>query len=208
MTTSEMLTELREVLADDLPTYGFSPARVLAYLNEGQEKFCEDTGFFTDTDTFTIETVVGTASYPLDSRIIRVEDVYIGERQLRRLVGVRPPATALEPVCWQTNMATGVLTVWPTPDSIVTLSPRVWRYPLADISNTTAPEIPKRMHRACIEWAAYKCYGHHDKELEGGIEALKHKGAYRQYVLEGRALKRNLDAEQIEVGTNPCYQVE
>ena len=208
MTTSEMLTELREVLADDLPTYGFSPARVLAYLNEGQEKFCEDTGFFTDTSTFTVLTEVGVVSYPLDARIIRVEDVYIGARQLRKLVGSRPPATASEPMCWRTNKATGVLTVWPAPETAVAMQLWAWRYPLADISSTAAPEIPKRMHRACIEWAAYKCYGHHDKELEGGTEALKHKGAYRQYVLEGRALKRNLDAEQIEVGTNPCYQVE
>jgi len=215
MTTAEMLAELREVLADEIPTYGFSDVRALAYLNEGQEKFCEDTGFFTDARTFTVPTIAGTVAYALDSRIIRVIDVHLNGQPLQKLHGTRAGATAPVPTCWQTSHETGVLTVWPIPDTAVSLDITAWRYPLADLRATAAagkpivnPEIPKRMHRACIEWAAYKCYGHHDIELQGSDAALKHRTAYRQYVLEGRALKRNYDAEQIEVGPNPCYQVE
>lgn len=210
MTTVEMLAELREVLADELPDYGFSDARALAYLNEGQDKFCEDTGFFTDTSTFTVATEVGKSSYPLDARIIRVEDVFIGGRQLRKFTGFRASANALEPTLWRTDAETGVLTIWPAPTSVVTMTLHVWRYPKAELKPTTTvvnPELPKRLHRACIEWAAFKCYCHHDIELQGGIEAMKHKREYRNYVLEGRSLKRNMDSEQIVVGTNPCYQV-
>lgn len=205
MTTTEMLVELREVLADELPTYGFSDLRALAYLNEGQDKFCEDTGFFTDRRTFTIDTQAGVGAYPLDTRIIRVESVFIGARELRKNVGHQPAADAVEPLTWQTDAETGILAVWPAPSSIVTMLLYTWRYPLASMTKGgIAPEIPHRMHRACVEWAAFKCYGHHDIELEGGIEALKHKSAYRQYVLEGRALKRNMDAEQIVAGVNPA----
>jgi len=208
MTTAEMMAELREVLADEIPTYGFSTVRSLAYLDEGQEKFCEDTGFFSDTTTFTVATEAGKALYPLDPRIIRVEDVFIGGRQLRKFTGFRAAADAPEPTLWRTDANTGTLTVWPTPSTAVSMTLHTWRYPLSEMkAGSKNPEIPKRMHRACIEWAAFKCYGHHDIELQGGIEALKHKSAYRQYVLEGRVLKRNMDAEQIEVGTNPCYQV-
>lgn len=207
MTTAEMLAELREVLADELPSYGFKDKTVLGYLNEGQEKFCEDTGFFTDTSTFTSPTEVGKASYPLDARIIRVNDVFVGGRQLLKFSGFRAGGSALEPTLWRTDADSRVLTVWPTPETVVSLSIHAWRYPLAEMRGAAGPEIPKRMHRACIEWAAFKCYGHHDIELAGTSEALKHKGEYRAYVLEGRVLKRNLDSEQIEVGTNPCYQV-
>ena len=173
-------------------------------------KSSKDSGFFSDTTTFTVATEVGKASYPLDSRIIRVEDVFYGDRQLRKFTGFRAAASAPEPTLWRTDAETGVLTVWPTPAAVLTLTLHTWRYPAADLKVTGTvvnPEIPKRMHRACLEWAAYKCYGHHDIDLQGGAEALKHKVAYRQYVLEGRALKRNMDAEQIVVGTNPCYQV-
>lgn len=214
MTTAELLAELREVLADELPAYGFRDVTVLGYLNEAQEKFCEDTGFFADTTTFTAQTVDGVAAYALDSRIIRVTDVFVGGRQLCKLDGHRPPQTALEPATWQTSKASGFLSVWPTPTTVVTLNIHAWRYPLADmtvnvVGSTPAvnPEINKRMHRALIEWAAFKCYGHHDIELEGSSEAARHKANYRQYVLEGRVLKRNLDAEQIVVGVNSCYQV-
>lgn len=199
-----MLDELREVLDDELPGYGFKEKTVLGYLNEGQDKFCEDTGFFSDTSTFTITTEAGKAGYALDSRIIRVEDVFAGARRLRKFTAFRVPLSAPDPLLWDTAIDSSTLTVWPTPSTVQTLSLHTWRYPKAELKATGVmvnPEIPKRMHRACIEWAAYKCYGHHDIELQGSAEALKHKASYRQYVLEGRALKRNMDAEQIVTGT-------
>jgi len=208
MTSSEMLAELRELLADEIPTYAVRDTTLVRYLNEGQEKFCEDTGFFTDTITFTVATVVGTAAYKLDPRIIRVEDVFVGSRQLRKFTGFRATADALEPTLWRTDMDSGSLTVWPTPTTVVAMVLHAWRYPLQSMRIPAAdPELPQRLQRACIEWAAFKYYSHHDTEIQDATAATKHKNNYRQYVLEGRALKRNMDSEQIEVGTNACYQV-
>ena len=59
MTLASMLTELSDLLADSqgvgLEALSLaSDARKLAYLDEGQEQFCEDTGYFLDATTFTI----------------------------------------------------------------------------------------------------------------------------------------------------------
>lgn len=206
MTTSEMLAELREVLADEVRPYAVRDTTLLGYLSEGQAKFCEDTGFFTDSSTFTIDTEVGKSSYVLDPRIIRVEDVFIGERQLCKSTRRHAAATAPEPVTWRTDQNSRALTVWPTPLTVVKMELSAWRYPLAPISKTVPPELPLRLQRACIEWAAAKHYSHHDVEIQDTTAAAKHKSNYRQYVLEGRAAKRNLDSEEIVVGVNACYQ--
>lgn len=207
MTTAEMLTEIREVLADELPTYGWSDVRLLAYLNEGQDKFCEQTGYFADRSLISIPTVAGTAVYALDTRIIRTNEVFIGTRRLTKGLGIQPDAEAPEPTLWQADTDSGMLTVWPTPTDVVTMKLHVWRYATAELSLGHDPEIPRTCQRACVEWAAWKAYGHHDAELQDGKEAKQHLAEFARYVADGRVLRHNMTSSDIVVAGDPCYVV-
>ena len=64
---------------------------------------------------------------------------------------------------------------------------RVWRYALTDLAEPGAqPEIPKRFHRAPIEWAVFKALSHHDLEQQDPVDAAKHERYFMDYVRRGR----------------------
>lgn len=76
MTRNEMLAELKVYLRETSYDAMWGDNLLLSYLAEGQDKFCEETGFFVDATNYTFATVSGTASYALPSRIISVLDVF------------------------------------------------------------------------------------------------------------------------------------
>jgi len=76
MTRTEMLAELKIYLRETSYDAMWGDNLLLSYLAEGQDKFCDETGFFVDATNYTFATVSGTASYALPSRIISVLDVF------------------------------------------------------------------------------------------------------------------------------------
>jgi len=77
MTRSELLAELKQVLRETAYDAAWGDTLLLRYLAEGQDKLCEETGFFVDAQNYTVATQAGVASYALTStRIISVLDVF------------------------------------------------------------------------------------------------------------------------------------
>lgn len=225
MTRDRLLAELRAVLDDEIANYGWSDIILLPYLAEGQDVFCEETGYFTDATTYTITTEAGVASYSLSDRVIKVLDIYYGTKKLGKFqeedkTVVVPPgfpqtfvASQTTPYAWQADYATGNVTLYPTPDGVYTLTLRVWRYAINDLAgddingDPAQPEIPSALQRACVEYAAYKALMHHDKEQQDPVKAREHYSAFMMYVHRGKNALNRRQATEIRVGGNPLYVV-
>jgi hypothetical protein len=220
MTRTEMLSELTDLLAD---TAGAgtgdqlaSDSRKYAYLSEGQEHFCEDTGYFVDNTTFHIHTVAGTAAYAADPLIIKVLEVWESGRILTPYQQSDRPfiydfgttVSSAPPAYWQMDEQTGQIHLYPTPDAVYTVTLRAWRYPLLSIDGDRAdPELPTTLQRACIEWAAYKILNHHDAELRNKAKANEHYEMYQEYVTRGLKMFRRRKGTQSYAGCQLMYQV-
>ena len=219
-TAEQLLKELKHVLYES-PYDGFwTDSMLLGYLAEGQDRFCEDTGYFVDPNEYTITTEEDVASYPFSSRIIRIMDVYDGDRALRRFEEQskaswkNPDLTEYEvnqTRLWgfQTDFAPGYVTIWPVPKDVRTLTLRVWRYAKKSLCESlqTQVEIPLQFARAIIEYAAYKAYSHHDQELQDTLKATDHFTAYQYYVDRGEESFRRLRGAEQRVGPSPVYVV-
>lgn len=233
MTRAEMLAELRLVIDDTVANYGWSDTTLLGYLAEGQDKFCEETGFFVDNTNYTITLETGVKTYAIPARAIEIMEVWDDTRRLQHFQQqdrgrlwsadcfTSTASTPGLPYGWQADEQTGTLTLDRAPTAaengrVLTL--RLWRYsryalddnavPVQGGDPTNAePEIPGRFQRACIEWAAFKAYSHHDAEQGNKIKAADHLAAFRIYTREGRAAHRRLRAQDTVIRPNPIYVV-
>lgn len=232
MTREAMLTELRDLVDESATDAKVREATLLSYLAEGQDKFCEETGYFRDIANYTLTLQTNVAVYAIPARAIQVLDIWDGTRKLghfeerdRAAVATDwDPAQAVsatgKPNAWQTDRTTGYVTFDKTPTAAengTVLTLHLWRYsryaldddavPVQPSGTTTAePEIPNRFHRACIEWAAYKVFMHHDKEIQDPVKASDHLAAFNAYVLAGKVALRRYQNLETRVGTNSAYR--
>lgn len=214
----DLYKELNHLLYESAYDGAWPKAMLMRYLEEGEDQFCRDTGFFVDPTTYSVTTEEGETSYLLDSRIIKVMNAYVDGRELGRfeqqdVVPAIPAALQVEdrhPRFFQTDHHLGHITFWPTPDDAFTVNLRVWRrsrIPLCQKFEHDEPEIPAHLHRALVEWAAYKALNHHDMELQDPIKAADHFAAYMNYVERGRDAFWQLRGAGHRVGPNPAYVV-
>ena len=69
------------------------------------------------------------------------------------------------------------------------------------------PELfPPRLRRACVEWAAYKAFMHHDMETQDPVKAGDHLNAYKMYASDGRTHFRRVHGLEVSVGIDPAYR--
>lgn len=231
MTRAEMLAELKLVLGEsNIPYASWTDTTLLGYLAEGQDKFCEETGYFRDISNFTLTLQTGVAVYPIPDRIIQIMDIWDGLRKLGKVLtgnatyeydsGFPFNTEAVgAPTMWTTEEETGVIKISPTPTATENgriLVLQVWRYSLYDLAGDgpvpdegetppAAPEIPSRFQRACIEWAAHKALIHHDLDSQDKVKSQDHLKSFMGYVADGiTAFRRghNLDTR---VGISPAY---
>lgn len=232
MTRAELLAELYTVLNADTiaPPGGWSEPLLLRYLAEGQDKFCEETGFFRDIDTYQIALRAGVSLYAVSDRVIQILDIWDGLRKLGKVqqdsivsdtwpVDFGSEVTG-RPILWQTDQSTGFVKLFPTPtaaETSIVLALHTWRYSKYDLAGDgpvpeegptlpADPEIPSRFQRACIEWAAYKAFNHHDMEAQDPVKAVDHLRMFDAYVADGvRAFRRRHNIET-RVGADPAYR--
>lgn len=214
MDVSEALAELRHVLYESSYDGAWSDILLTSYLSEGQDRFCEDVGLFIDPVSFKITTEAGVDSYKLNSRIIRVLNARIGNRELTRydekhgnVVRGQYGGGGIEPEFYRTDVAPGYITFASLPQDAYTVHLRVWRYALCPLEESGEFELPYQFRRACIEYAAYKALNHHDMELQDPIKARDHYQIYRDYVARGKDWIHNLLGATYEVVPNQQYVV-
>jgi len=216
MTKAELLAELNLILDGSVSSCGSDalcpPAQKTKWLSEGQDKFCEDTGLFVDiTNTaFQVTLVVGQRDYILDDRIIKVLEVWDDTRFVPPLE--RPFRSDMSsllvgegaPQAWLCDREPGKITLYPAPTEVKTLQMKVWRYPMTPLTDGE-PELPSRLQRACVEWAAYKVLLMHDAELRNKAKAVEHLSNYQQYVADGIKYLKRLRGVDLQFGCDPIY---
>ena len=230
MTRTQMLANLREIIDESTVQHAWEESTLLSYLAEGQDKFCEDTGFFSDITNYSITLADGVAVYAIPDRVIQVLDIFDGTRKLGKFQEEdRPlasttwnptedPTVAATPTAWQADQASGFITFNNTPqaaDDGDTYQLRVWRYSRfalddddIDGSGTDAsPEIPQRFHRAAVSYAAFWALMHHDEEQQDPVKAADHDAIYRRYATEGKRYFRRFHGRTTRVGVNAAYVV-
>lgn len=223
-----MFTELRSRLSDDVAPYKWSDAFLLSVLAEGQDKFCEETGYFVDFSNYAVTLQTGVAVYAVPTRAIEVLDIWDGTRRLGKyqesdrsaVTQDWDPAVSASqsgrPQRWQTDRSTGSITFDRVPTAVengVVLQLRVWRYsryaldgdgPVANV--VAEPEIPSRFHRAPIEWAAFKAYTDHDAEKADRVKAETHERNFAAYCRDGKRALQRIQGHSLRVGTAPAYR--
>jgi len=218
VTRTEAVEELRRVLADVIgPRYAWDTDRLMRLLSIGQDQFCKDTGFFTDFSTYTLATEANVASYAIDPRIIQVLEAWYGDIKLQQFYQgqrVSLPPSPGQPIQWQTDQQTGKLTFWPALNGVYQVSLRVWRRSLLPLNHKrgtvydTEFELPDDSHHlACVEYAAYKALGDHDRELQDPVKALEHLNNYKVLAREGKRDFQRLSGGVGNVVPNTLYVV-
>lgn len=213
MTRAELFAELKAVLNDSDQDGMWSDRALLNYLAEGQDIFCEETGYFQDKTNYTITLVADQADYALSDRIIKLEKVWDGTRQLKKLVSGGWPTTVVSstPAYWTTGREAGKVSLYPTPtadNAGDTYALDVWRYSRNYLADTGAsPEIPARFHWACVEWAAYKALSNDDMEIYDPKAAARHKQNFFEYVANGRIALDRIMGNELYVEPNQTYVV-
>ena len=226
MTRAEMLIELYAVLNADSasPPAGWSEASLLRYLAEGQDKFCEQTGYFRDITNYSLTLQTGVAVYAIPDRTIQVLDIWDGTRKLGKIL---PDSTTVSdewpedlgaaatgpPAQWRTDQTTGYIKL---NGDVLTL--HLWRYSRYDLAGSgavpegggaappAAPELPSRFQLACVEWAAYKAFNIHDMEAQDPVKAKDHLDNFKGYVSDGIAQMRRYHNQETRVGMDPAYR--
>lgn len=226
MTRAEMLAELLEVLNEAANPTAYSSTTLLRYLAEGQDKFCERTGYFKDKTNFSITLESGTATYDIPDRVIQILDIWDGTRKLkhRQVIDEEDgldttyftPSSPGTPLYWDTADETEVITIYPTPSAAeneLVLTLQVWRYSRYDLAGDGAtagvaatPEIPSRFQRAPIEWAAFKALNHHDLDTQDKVKAAEHLGYFNMYVEDGIAARNRIHNREVRTTSNPAYR--
>ena len=233
MLRDELLAELRSVVDDTIRPYGWSDIRLAYWLSEGQDKFCEQSGFWSDRATYTITTVLNQADYTVPERVVAVRSVWDGVNRLLDLSGAintlanhrdffgenysgssyasgEFPAGTLpsRPYRYRTDLETGILSLLEPPLAGIVLKLRVHRRSKIRFSVEGAElEIPEEFHYAPVEYAAAKAFGDHDRELQDPVKANDHLLNFKRYVKEGQRAYRRLTGEYIDVVPNQLYVV-
>lgn len=205
MNKDQLVAKTRQILSDtvDAP-YGndqyllVTEDEIVDYLDEGQEKFCRDTGFILDDGVIDasaaslITLVADTNTYSLHSSIIQVREVVYAGQQLLPATTIGHTLDTGTGICrYATDKNNTHIRIYGTPNSDTVavdsnLYLNVWRYPLTTIASTGQPEILDQFHFALPHYAAYKIYGHADEELNNPREQQKQAQMFFAAVLDGK----------------------
>lgn len=197
----ELLTELRFVIDDTVAPYAWSDLRLTRWLADGEDKFCEQTGYFTDSTTYTLTTQGGVTQYALPSdRIIEVLEVWDGAHKLRQFTQLdrsqyynATPLPWKHPNAWQVDQQTNYLTLLEPPLDGLVLTLRVHRRAAQRLDHkngasydVTAPSIPEQFHLGLVEYGAANAFGDHDRERQDPVKAKDHMDNFADYVRDGK----------------------
>jgi hypothetical protein len=220
MTTTEALAELKTVLRETTYDAAWGDTLLTSYLAEGQDKFCEKTGFFQDFTTDSLTLVEDQLLYAIPARTIQIIDIWDGNTMLGKFMeqdrsSIRRtwnPSESIQrtgsPRAWQTDRTTGFINfdAAPTADQAGNkLDVFVWRYSSTDLTATDTIEIPDQFHRALIEYAAFKALSHHDMEQQDKIKARDHLAEFNAYIHGGKRAMQRLHGIETRVGTDQSY---
>jgi hypothetical protein len=222
MTRVELLDELREKLSDTRRPYAWSDTRLLRMMADGEDRFCEETGYFTDNTAYTITTTGGEAHYLLPSdRIIEVLEIWDGAHKLRNFTELDrsqyynlPAMPWKRPIAWQVDQQTGTISLLELPLDGLVLTLRVHRraakrldHKVGPSYDVASPSIPVQCHLALVEYAAAEALLDHDKELQDPVKSKTHADRFNAYLHQGRKLFTRINGASMQITPAQQYVV-
>ena len=236
MNKAQLLAEFR-LKADDTagPPYAWSDERIIQWISEGQDIFCERTGFWTDKSTYGFTTMAGQRDYVLDPRIIQVNEVWDGQRRLHQYTEgdlpryrsdsgnpldwplspdygdgiVQPSGMILQrrPDAWQTDAETEKLTLFAPPPAGIFLAMHVWRYAKVPFAVSGVLEAPPRFHQAHVHYAVAQALNDHDRERQDLVKSADHLRIFNEGCAQGAVAFDRLNGATPRVEPSQYYVV-
>jgi hypothetical protein len=177
MNFSQLTALARIKLSDEVAPHRLTDNAALLFLQEAETEACRRARLLVDSSTAaicTIAVVAGTALYALDSRVLAVRAAYLSGKSapLTRWATILMDqeranwqASTGTPNTFLTDYETGHIRLYPIPTANATLSLRVSRLPLTELTEVSSPEIHVRYHQKLLEWVVYRMRSIEDSEL-------------------------------------------
>ena len=192
MDTGELLTLLRQELADTVEPYLWSDEELLTYLNDAQTMLARKTDGIPDASTPVVTQLAitpGVEWYPLHAKVLKVRTAArlsdggrlevltpeTAERNGVRFNGTQGPVR----VAVQ-GFEDRKLRVWPIPSVADTLSLAVFRTPLKSLLDAD-PEVAEHHHIHLLLWARSRAYLKQDAETFDKGRADDFEARFRAY---------------------------
>lgn len=180
MKLGELLNITRSVELDDAAApYLWSDAELIEFASDAEEEACRRASLLVDSTTTAIcqiAVVIGTSTYALDSRVIRIRRARLNSasvqlkfktsREMDEEYAGWETATGT-PSTLVTDYQTGSVRLYPTPDATDTLKLTAVRLPLVPLNDMEdTPEINARFHRDLRHWIAKRAFEKRDTDTE------------------------------------------
>lgn len=166
MTGDELITHIRvDVLHDTATPPLWSDDLIIRLLNEAERVFARRTYAIADDSSAltSIDLSAGEYSYALDPKVLHVYSAYLDGyskdlvNYTHRFIPSLLTTTIGTPAIFTLDEAANRVRVYPVPDKAYTLNLRIARLPLADITESSSPEIPEHYHLDLAEFVAMRC---------------------------------------------------
>ncbi len=206
MNSTESLETFREEMNDVEQPYLWSDALLYRYLDDAQKMFCRLTEGIEDSSTPAVCRLViaadpDTGEYSdwcaLSPKVLKVReavDVSTGRAfpvvnmEKASEQGVRFDGNPGPLKLFVAGLEKGKLRAWPKPATDVTVELRVFRLPLASITDAGDQEleIDEQHHLALLHWVKHKAYGREDAETFDRRKSDDYEQRFRAYCAEAR----------------------
>lgn len=194
MNLREIINEFRRV-ADDLEAQQqrWGDDFLVASANRAEAEACKSALLLLDTSTAAIcqyALTVSTVLVSLDTRVVRVKRARLSSETCPLIPmtvgdmdsvfpGWESAARSL-PLYLITDIETGKVQPYPSPDGNYTLKIHAYRTPLNEMTSmTNSPEIKDRGdHRKLVNWMMYEAYMDHDSDRYDPVKSAQYRDMF------------------------------
>lgn len=177
MNLRQLVDQFRREVDDTAQNYLWHDQEVIGYAVEAENEACRRASLLVDSRTpeiCTISIVAGEARYPIDPRILRILRATVAG-QSRPLLPLTSDEMDADVAAWETHSGrvegfltdtdSGYLRTYRIPAAAGTLSLKVKRLPLLDLSAwEQSPEIPSHLHIKLIAWMRFRAFSKPDSD--------------------------------------------
>lgn len=200
MNSSELLEVFRDEVSDLVAPYLWSDALLYRYMDEAQKMFCRKTEGIEDASTpavCRVSVVAGTDWYPLSPKILKVREavvtatgkpIAVMNMEKASVKGVRFDGRPGPLKVFVAGLEKQKLRAWPMPAEDSTVELRVFRLPMADITDAGDQEfeIDEQHHMALLLWMKHRAYLKEDAETFDRGKAEQNEARFYAYCAEAR----------------------
>lgn len=203
MTLGELKTLFRTLAQDAIKPYLWSDLELTGHANEGEIEACRRAHLLVDSTSEAAQASVslGESTVLLDARLLFIRRARLQSCTVPLLLRVARTmddqvpgwenALPSNPVVLIPDLGTGLAQLYPPPAKDDTLKLTIVREPLNEmVADADRPEIPRRYHRALVDWMLYRAYQKTDTET---LDRERSNDALGRFEAEFGAKSRAID---------------